>query len=191
MATFTMNSQKNFVQSPPSQGIFDKAFAFSVVLVVIVGGIWATERVLIYLADKQIAEYQAQTAESFASVSAEDAQAVHDVTSRLGTVQKYANTSPTLNSQEILATLESSTIPQAKLTEYEHKSDGRVTIKGTVTDYRFLAEQILRYRQQALFATAEVESTERTEGGKINFVLSVESPAEETPAAPVPAAMPI
>lgn len=171
-----MNSQKNFVQAPAGKGIFDKAFFFSIVLVVLVGGIWATERVLIYLTDKQIKEYQATTNASFESVSADDTVLVHDVTSRIATIQKLGAT--TLPSQEILAALERSTIPQVKLTEFDYQKDGTATMSGTAPDYRFLAEQILRYRQESLFRSAEINSTERTETGQVNFTLVA------TPAAP-------
>lgn len=182
MATFTMNSQNNFVQAPAGKNIFDKAFVFSIVLIVIVGGIWATERILIYLTDKQIAEYQATTNASFESVSTDDAVAVHDVTSRIATIQKMGATA--LNSQEILTTLEKSTIPQVKLIEFDYQKDGTATMSGTAPDYRFLAEQILRYRQEKLFGNAQVASTERTESGQVSFtiVATPAAPQNETPA---------
>lgn len=170
-----MNSQKNFVSPPTSKNIFDKAFVFSIALVFIVGGIWATERVLIYLADKQITEYQATTAASLSSISAEDVQVVHDVTSRLTTIQKQG--SGAFNTNEVLTALERSTIPQVKLTEYEYSSSGSVMMKGVVADYRLLAEQIFRYRQEEIFATAEVIGTDRNEDGQVIFDMKV-VPAE-------------
>lgn len=185
MATFTMNSEKNFVQAPAARGVFDKAFGFSVALVVIVGGIWAAERVLLYLTDKQIAEYQATTKASFESVSSEDASSVHDVTSRIVAIGKQGESS--VNPGEILAALEKSTIPQVTLTQFEYKKDGTVSLEGNVSDYRFLAEQLLRYRQEEMFSTAEVQNTDRTESGQINFTIIATQPVVEEPAvAPMP-----
>lgn len=183
-----MNSQKNFVQAPAGKGIFDKAFAASIALIILVGGIWGTERVLIYLTDKQIAEYEGTTNTSFESVSADDAVSVHDVTSRIATIQKLGVTS--LNSQEILAALEKSTIPQVKLTEFNYKKDGTVTMKGTAPDYRFLAEQILRYRQEAMFSTAEVADTERTDTGQVAFTIRVIPGASQSESAAPPEVVP-
>lgn len=183
MATFTTNSsQKTFGTTSTANGIFDKAFAFSFFLVVVVGGLWATERILIYLADRQITNYQATTTASLESVNPEDVQAVHDVTSRLAALQLQGATN--MKTGEALAALERATIPQVKLTEFEYINDGLAFIKGNVSDYRFLAEQILRYRQEAIFATAEVTTTGRTDAGQVTFEIRVEPPAQETSAVP-------
>ena len=190
MATFTMNAQKKFVQAPTSKNIFDKAFVFSIALIVIVGGIWATERVLIYLLDKEIAEYKASTAASLSSLSAENVQKVHDITSRTVAIDK--NRATKINTQEILTDLEKSTIPQTTLNSFEYKSDGAMSIAGSVSDYRFLAEQILRYRQTPLFATAEATSANRSDDGQITFDITVSPPVkEESTGAPAGMPMPM
>lgn len=176
-----MNSQKGFTQAPTAKNIFDKAFVFSISLVIIVGGIWATEKILIYLLDRQITEYKEITATSLASVSAEDVQAVHDVTSRLASIEE--NVATKVNTGELFAVLERTTIPQVRLTRYEYESDGAITLEGVAGDYRFLAEQILRYRQEATLATAEVGSTGRTESGQVTFDIRIKPvKKEETPA---------
>ncbi len=171
MATFTMSSQRNFVQAAPPKNIFDKAFVFAISLIVLVGGIWATEYLLIYLADKKIAEYQATSAARLDSLDAKDVQAVHDITSRLATISRYGENR--LPMEMLLMSLEKNTIPQVRLTEYEYKSDGAMALKGTTTDYRFVAEQILRYRKDPVFATAEVTATDRTEDGLVSFSILV------------------
>lgn len=179
-----MNSQKNFVASSAPRNIFDKEFAFAVVLVIIVIGLWVTERVLIYLVEKQTTEYQATTAASLSAINAEDVQAVHDITSRITVIEKEGAT--TISTNDILTALEKTTIPQVRLTEYEYQSDGNIAMKGIVADYRLLAEQILRYRQEAIFANAEVTSTDRNEAGQIVFGITVvpEEAAAEVPVAP-------
>lgn len=189
MATFTLNAQKNFVQAPTSKNIFDKAFFFSITLIVIVMGIWATERILIYLLDKQIVEYQATNAASLDSLNTEDVQRVHDITSRTTAIEE--NKATKINTGELLVALEKTTIPQTKLTQYEYQSDGTMNISGTVSDYRFLAEQILRYRQEPLFASAEATATSRNEDGQINFDITVTPPVKEESAnVPAPMMMP-
>lgn len=183
MATFTINSQKNFVQAPSSKKIFDKAFVFSCALVLIVGGIWGGQKFLIYSLNKQIAEYKQTTDASLGSVQAVDVQEVHNVTSRIAVIEKAEKSN--VSSTELLAALERSTIPQVKLTDFEYKAAGDITLSGEVSDYRFLAEQILRYRQEALFATAEVTATGRSESGVITFSLTVPQNQSETVPEPV------
>lgn len=162
-----MNSQKTFTQASVKKNIFDKAFVFSIALIIIVGGIWAAERILIYMLDRQIAQYEATTEASLASVTAEDVQKVHDITSRLDAIGSNAATQ--VKTEDLLGSLEKNTIPQVRLTKYEYESDGTIALSGVVSDYRFLAEQLLRYRQDPLFATAEVANTGRTDSGQVTF----------------------
>lgn len=180
MATFTMNSQKTFVQSSDVKNGLDKAFIFSVLLIVLVGGLWGAERALIYFTEKQTEKYHEQATAQLNAINPEEVQSAHDITSRIAAVKQQQAAKPDLG--QIFGALERTTIPQVRLTSFGYASDGAMTIEGVASEYRFLAEQLLRYRQESLFASSELASSSRSDSGQISFSLTVE-PAQKAEAA--------
>jgi hypothetical protein len=187
MATFTVNSEKRMMRAVQQTQVFDKAFFFSISLIFVVGAFWATERVLLHLIEKEISGYKEITAQGLAGADSQAINEVEDFAARSALVQEYQDQPSAL---ETLQTLERSTIPQVRLTEYSYNDDGKASLSGVTTDYRYVAEQLLRYRQEQFFQNMQVTATDRSEEGQLTFSFAAESAKEtnqqsiEPPAAP-------
>lgn len=177
MATFTVNSEERVAPVSVSTRIFDRAFFFSIFLIFVVGGIWVTEHVLLYLVNKDIAGYQEKTNQGLMGADTEAINEVEDFVSRSNLVKEHEGR---VTAPELLTTLEKSTIPQVRLTSYEYNANGTITISGLTTDYRFVAEQLLRYRQEESLKAMQVEKTERSESGELTFTFTAQFSKEVT-----------
>ncbi len=191
MATFTVNSDKTVTQKSIQTRIFDKAFFFSISLLFVVGGLWATQKVLLHLVDKDIAQYKASAENSLMGADTNAINQVEDFAARRSILKEVDQS---VKASELLAVLEKTTIPQVKLSEYSYTEGESITVTGTTTDYRFVAEQLLRYRQEESLATMKVVSTERAEGGQLKFSFSAEittKKAEDVNQIPTPPPTPL
>jgi hypothetical protein len=181
MATFTIGADKRVVAGAQTK-IFDKAFFFSIFLIFVVGGIWITERVLLHLIDKEITQYQEATTQGLAGADSAVISEVEDFAARSSLIKEYQERPSAV---EALQTLEKATIPQVRLTEYSYSDDGTISLAGTTSDYRYAAEQLLRYRQEESLQNMQVASTDRSEAGQLVFSFSAE-PLKKEEAAMTP-----
>jgi hypothetical protein len=187
MATFTIGSDKRVAPAAQTR-IFDKAFFFSIFLIFVVGSIWATERVLLYLVNQEIAGYQETTAEGLAGADVQVISEAEDFAARSSLIKEYQERPSAL---EALQTLEKATIPQVRLIEYSYSEDGTVSLSGTTADYRYVAEQLLRYRQEESLQNMQVASTDRSESGQLVFSFSAEALKKEASEAGITVAAPL
>ncbi len=175
MATFTVGTRDTRAATiaAPVRKTRDKSLMFGLLIFGVSFGLWGIERLLIFSLDRETASYQAKTTEALQQLSPETAQAAEDFYDRAQTIRSAQTDA--LNGVDALAMLEKTTIPQVRLTSYRQVNDGSVVIKGTTSDYRFVAEQLLRYRSEAAFNEMHVSKSERTDTGQINFEFVVES----------------
>jgi hypothetical protein len=171
MATFTVNSGRKITQAALPPKIFDKAFLFSLFLVVVVGGAYGIQKFLIFSLQKETARYTEEATTKLSAVSQEQVTKVQDISTRMLAIQK--NTKTGRDSQEVLAALERSTMPQSKVGEFTYNKDGSMSFSGSAGDYRLLAEQMIRYQQEKVFAGAKVTGSDRSEDGRIGFSVNV------------------
>jgi hypothetical protein len=166
--------------------VFDKGFAFSIVLVVLVAGIWGVLWLLGFLIDREITGYHSAVESSLASVNQSDTAAIEDFSTRADIAKETL--AERVQPLDMLALLEKDTLPSVSLVNFEQNADdGLFHISGVTSDYRYVAEQVLRYRQEEAFQNISVTGSNRNEEGQIQFELTVSGPKEpEVQAVPVP-----
>lgn len=167
--------------------VFDKGLAFSIVLVIVVAGAWGVLWFLRFQIDRQITGYHTAVNGSLASVNQSDTAAVEDFATRAAISSDALK--DRVNPLDTLALLEKDTSPQVTLSSFgQNATDGSITVSGITSDYRYLAEQVLRYRQEDALKDITVSSSSRNDQGQILFELAVTKP--EVPTVPTEPANP-
>jgi hypothetical protein len=184
MATFTVGT-RNTPTTPlvPAKRRRDKGLSFGVLIMAIAFGLWGIERLLIFSLDRETTSYRTKTSEALQQISPDAVKNAEDFYDRSQTIRSSQKMA--LSGVDILAMLEKTTIPQVRLIDYKHAVDGSVSVRGTTSDYRFVAEQLLRYRSEDALKTMHVGKSERTDTGQVNFEFVVDSQPKTDPNAVV------
>ena len=154
-------------RKPPS---FDAGFIFSVVLLVIVLGVWGGLRYFMMDTDKKIATLDAQIQESDALLHGDKVDKVLAFDLKRENIEKNFDNHADID--ENLRTLENLIVPNVRLTKYEYDHGaGSVVISGVTSDYKYLAQQLISLKTQSQFESMRVASISNSDTGEIVFTL--------------------
>lgn len=80
-----------------------------------------------------------------------------------------------VDSQKLLNQLETLVVPSVRLTKYEYnEAEKFVTVEGDTESLKYVAQQIISFKSEDIFAGIKVQSITRTEQGRIAFSLKAE-----------------
>lgn len=80
-----------------------------------------------------------------------------------------------VDTQKLLAQIESLVVPTVRLTRYEYSAaDKFVEIEGEAESFKYVAQQIISLKSERLFSEVKVQSLIRTKEGRVAFVLKAD-----------------
>ena len=150
-------------------GIFDGSFAIILVLFLLVAASWGGMRWYIMTLSDKLAELDSVIEENSLRLQGKDVDRVASFDSRLSLIGKQLQ-GETVDSQKFLTQMESLTVPNVRLTEYKYDAvEKTVTVSGETDNFKYIAQQILNLKSEALFVDVKVDSLKRTKEGRIAF----------------------
>lgn len=152
-----------------SRGLVDSSFIIIAILfcltVVGFGGLrWYTST-----QDATLADLDATLKEGILKLQGPKVDRVAYFDNRLTIAEQQASEGA-VDSQKLLNDLESLVIPSVKLTKYEYNAAEKfVVVSGETDNFKYVAQQVINFKSEKLFAGIVVESLNRTESGRIAF----------------------
>ena len=151
--------------------LLDGSFIVITVLFCLVVAGFGGLRLYIGTLDSRLTELDSTLQESSAQLRGADVDRVARFDDRL-TLAKQQQMSDPVNAQKLLQQLESLVIPSVRLTKYEYNAAEKfVEVAGETDSFKYVAQQIISFKSDSLFAGIKVESLDRTEAGRIRFSL--------------------
>lgn len=157
-------------QVKKKKNLFDMGFIGSLILFLIVAGLWGGLEWYIRDINQKIAALDSTMAESAGKLSGKNANQVSDIADRIMLISRSSE--DIVDPQSLLAELESLMVPEVVLTKYDYnKGERLITVAGTTDNFKYLAQQILALKTKDTFSNIKVNKIERTKDGKISFEL--------------------
>jgi hypothetical protein len=154
-----------------SKGIFDGSLTIISVIFFLVVASWGGMRWYIKTLDDRLANLDATLAQSSAQLQGDKVNRVAYFDARSGFAEQQLKDVP-IDAKKLLGQLESLTVPNVRLTKYEYNEMGKfVVVEGETDNFRYIAEQVISLKSEALFAEIKVDSVQRNREGRIEFSL--------------------
>ena len=161
-------------KSVRSSGSFDKSFVFFTVLFLLTALLFGGTRYYIKTLDAKRVALDVKLAESSAQLQGKAVDRVASFDKRLTLVGEQLR-DRSVDSQKLLSQLENLTVPNVKLKKYEYsEAEKYVMVEGETENFKYIAQQIISFKSDALFSGITVESLTRTKEGRIAFSLKAE-----------------
>lgn len=154
-----------------NKGIFDGSLAIISVIFFLVVASWGGMRWYIKTLNDKLANLDATLEQFSAQLRGDKVNRVAYFDARFGFVGQQMKGAP-VDAKKLLGQLESLTVPNVRLTKYEYNEVGKfVVVEGETDNFKYIAEQIISLKSEALFAGIKVDSVQRTKEGRIEFSL--------------------
>ncbi len=152
-----------------SGGLVDSSFIIITILFCLTVAGFGGLRWYISSQDATLADLDATLKEGGLKLQGPTVDRVAYFDSRLTLAEKQAS-SGAVDSQKLLNELESLVIPSVKLTKYEYNAAEKfVVVSGETDNFKYVAQQVISFKSEKIFAGITVESLTRTESGRIAF----------------------
>ncbi len=150
-------------------GVFDRSFVMILVIFCLVLASWGGIRWYIKTLDERLAGLSVVIEKNSMQLQGKHVDRVAYFGSRLGFIEKQLN-GGAVDSQKLLGQLETLVVPNVRLTEYKYnEAEKVVTISGETDNFKYVAQQIISFKSDDLFAGIKVDSLTRTKEGNIAF----------------------
>ena len=161
--------EKNQEQSGIFRGSFLVVIIFSCMLL-----LWGGMQWYLKTLDDTIASKEALLTENSSKLTGENVDRVVSFDSRL-TLAKKQVTENALETKIYLDQLESLVIPSIQITKYElNKKDNVVLVEGETDNFKYVAQQLISFKKDPLFAGIYVSTLKKNAEGRIIFSFKAE-----------------
>lgn len=166
-----MNLSSSIVEKKePSRGIFGNSFVVIVVIFSLVVVSWGSMRWYIKKLDDKLASFNVLLDQRFLQLQGEKVDRAVHFDNRLKLIEQQSGS--VVDSTKLLTQLEGLVVPQVRLKKYEYDEKERLVRAVGVTDnFKYVAQQIISFKSESLFAEIKVDTLKRTEDGNIEFSL--------------------
>jgi len=155
-------------------GFFDKSFVIVTALFLLTALVFGGARYYIKTLDAEQIALDARLAESSSQLQGKAVDRVASFENRLTLIGEQLR-GRTVDSQKLLNQLEALVVPNVTLKKYEYNEAERyVMVEGETDNFKYIAQQIISFKSDALFSGITVESLARTESGRVAFSLKAE-----------------
>lgn len=145
-----------------------------VFLFVLLLALWGSMQWYLKTLDEQRAEKQAALEVNASQLNGDSVDRVASLDARLTLIKKQINEN-TVDMTKLLNQLENVVLPSVRLTKYEfNQKDKSVLVDGETDNFKYVAQQIISFKSEALFAGIKVQAITRTLEGRIAFSLKAE-----------------
>lgn len=152
-------------------GIFDSSFTIVTIIFILTIVGFAGSRFYIKTLDTKRAGLAATLEESSSRLQGKNVDRAAYFDNRL-TLVKEQLSARTIDSQKLLNQLETLVVPSIRLTKYEYNETEKfVVVEGDAESLKYVAQQIISFKSDDLFAGIQVHSLTRTKEGRITFSL--------------------
>lgn len=156
------------------RSFFDRGFVFSVVLLVIILGVWGGIRYFLFTLNRDITALESQITDSKNELEGEQVDRVLNFDIRKKGIETNMGTN--IDVAKHFQDLEAVVIPSVRLTQYAlNQNTGAIVISGETSDYKYLAQQLISFKKQAEYSNIRVDRITTTESGDISFTLKADT----------------
>ena len=161
----SLPAMSSTTKMPSSMG---RSLRYSLWLVGVLVFVYAIQWALLWKANSDIQTKKQEVENTLSAVPDDQANRAADVVLRSQTMARSLTSS--FDPVSFLSLLEKSTLSQIRLTKVSYtKESEEIHVQGETNDYRYIAEQLLRFRQEAEFSSMTLATTTRGEDGRISF----------------------
>ncbi|MFZ1654793.1 MAG: hypothetical protein WAT84_03115 [Candidatus Moraniibacteriota bacterium] len=181
MAGINLSQSIKEKQALAQGNFFDRGFFINVAIFVVVLGLYGGSYWYLGTFEAKFTSLQAELVQRKVAMKNNQSNAVTDFHVRLAAIGTGVRANP--DPRDALGELEQLTLPMIRVTEYQRSQSGTtgaaLGIQGVTTNLRYLAQQMLAYKQAAGVTSVHVQSVKYNDAGQIEFEL--ELPLTATP----------
>lgn len=169
MAGINLSQSAQERQDIDRGGVFDAGALWSLVIFLLVLGVWGGLRFYMGTLDEKAATLDVDLAKNQSSLQGPEASRVADFDTRLALLDKGLDAG--VDPAGLFSQLEKLMIPSVILTGYEYNQEEDIlSVSGYTDGFKSLAQQMTSFKMEVPFTGLWVESVGRTKEGKISFV---------------------
>lgn len=157
-------------QEETKTDLFDRGFlvVFGVFFLTLV--VWGGLRLYLYSLEKQGTSLDNVLAERSTQLRGSDVNRVVDFDTRRAFVSQEMDV--IVDPSDLLRQVEGLMVPAVSLTRYEYNKEEKVvTLGGTTSNFRHIAEQVLGLKSEKMFENIVVDTIGRDKDGQLIFIL--------------------